>query len=101
MTLQGAPKDSYLLNALKTLFGLSRVLLDQEYISSGTTKYSSVRSSTDNLTFTDDEEIIIILSKILDAILSFMKVRIFPIYSYFHYTFESEKVIFLFQRTID
>ena len=29
-----------------------------------------------------------------------MNVRIFPIYSYFHYTFESEKVIFLFQRTI-
>ena len=42
----GAPNDSFLLNALKTLFGISRVLLDlQEYTSSGTKEYLSVQSS--------------------------------------------------------
>ena len=42
--LRGTPNDGFLLNALKTLFGLSRVLLDlQKYILSGAIKFISVR----------------------------------------------------------
>ena len=44
--LSGAPNDGFLLNSLKTLFSLSRVLLDiQKCILSGTIKFISVRSS--------------------------------------------------------
>ena len=46
----GAPNDSCLLNALKTLFRLFRVLLDlQKCILSGAKKFISVRSSSGNL----------------------------------------------------
>ena len=47
----GAPNDGFLLNALKTLFSLSRVLLDyfQKYILIGAMKFISVRSSQGNL----------------------------------------------------
>ena len=42
----GAPNDSFLLNSLKTLFRLSRVLLDLlKCILSGAKKFISVRSS--------------------------------------------------------
>ena len=46
----GAPNDAFLQNTLKTLFRLSRVLLDlQKCILSGATKFLSVRSSQGNL----------------------------------------------------
>ena len=46
----GAPNYSFLQNTLKTLFRLSRVLLDlQKCILSGATKFLSVRSSQGNL----------------------------------------------------
>ena len=46
----GAPNDRFLLNALKTLFSVPRVLLDlQKCILSGAIKFVSVRSSQGNL----------------------------------------------------
>ena len=48
--ISGAPNDDFLQNTLKTLFRLSRVLLDlQKCILSGATKFLSVRSSQGNL----------------------------------------------------
>ena len=42
----GEPNDSVVLNVLKTLFRLSRILLDlQKYILSGAIEFTSVRSS--------------------------------------------------------
>ena len=50
LQLSGEPKDGFLLNTLKTLFRLSRVLLDlQKSILSGSVKFVSVRSSQGNL----------------------------------------------------
>ena len=47
--ISAAPKDGFLLNALKTLFMLSRVLFDlQKCILSGARKFVSVRSSYGN-----------------------------------------------------
>ena len=42
----GEPNDSVVQNVLKTLFRLSRILLDlQKYILSGAIEFTSVRSS--------------------------------------------------------
>ena len=50
LQLSGEPNDGFLLNTLKTLFRLSRVLLDlQKSILSGSVKFVSVRSSQGNL----------------------------------------------------
>ena len=50
LQLSGEPKDGFLLNTLKTLFRLSRVLLDlQKSFLSGSVKFVSVRSSQGNL----------------------------------------------------
>ena len=50
MVLSGATNNGFLLNTLKTLFRLSRVLLDpQKSIINGAVKFVSVRSSQGNL----------------------------------------------------
>ena len=69
----GAPKDSLLLSALKTLFRLSRDLLDlYEYILIGAIKFISVRPSSGNLSLLVRNykgfSYCIIFPKILDAI---------------------------------
>ena len=46
LTVSGAPNDGFLLNTLRTLFRLSRVLLDlYKSILSGAIKFVSVQSS--------------------------------------------------------
>ena len=69
----GAPEDSFLLSALKTLFRLSRELLDlYEYIVIGAIKFISVRPSSGNLSLLVRNykgfSYCIIFPKILDAI---------------------------------
>ena len=69
----GAPKDSFLLCALKTLFRLSREFLDlYEYFLIGAIKFISVRSSPGNLSLLVRNykgfSYCIIFPKILDAI---------------------------------
>ena len=50
LNILGGPNDRFLLNALKTLFSVPRVLLDlQKCILSGAIKFVSVRSSQGNL----------------------------------------------------
>ena len=52
--ISGAPNDRFLLNALKTLFSVPRVLLDlQKCILSGAIKFGSVRSSQGNLSLSE------------------------------------------------
>ena len=78
--LRGTPNDGFLLNALKTLLRLSRVLSDlQECILSGAIKFVSVRSSKDNLSLFETTRASYYFPENLDAILSFTKVRIFLI----------------------
>ena len=67
--IPGAPKDGLLLNALKTLFRLSRVLLDLwKYILISAIKFISVRSSWVQLeSFRNYQGFSIMFPAILDA----------------------------------
>ena len=72
-----ATNNGLFLNTLKTLFELSRVLLDKKCILSGTTKFLSVLSSLANWrSFRNYKGFSIIFWKILDVIKSFIKARI-------------------------
>ena len=78
---QGAPNDRFLLNALKTLFSVPRVLLDlQKCILSCAIKFVSVRLILGELeSFRNYKGFSIIFPQILDAIQRITKVRIFLI----------------------
>ena len=82
-TLQGAPNDGFLLKALKTLFRLSRVLsaLQKNFKHSKRCYKICVCSVVLGQleSFRNYNGLRIIFPKILDAILSFTKVRIFLI----------------------
>ena len=74
-----APNDDFLLNTLKTLLRLSKVVLDlQKYILSGAIKLVTVRSSQGTLNlFKISRASVLYSRKILNAIYRFTNVRIF------------------------
>ena len=95
----GAPNNGFLQNTLKTLFSLSRVLLDlQKRIISGATKFASVRSSKGNLSLFEIARALVLSFQKFQVQFNVLRTLEFFLIP-FSITFQNPKILgFLFLR---
>ena len=94
-----APNDGFLLNTLKTVFRLSRVLLDQKCTLSGAITFLSVRSSQGNLNLFEITRASVLFSQEFQIQWNVLRSENCS-YSSFHHIFESKKFRFPFSSRI-